>query len=319
MDKLKFHRDKMGIHVYYTGMNPSLSYREYVLNGDIAFNTKQNAVVPEPERISTTTIEEKVVAYFSHKDSCKISVEDYHSRQAKINLDLSNAVSAGDVNAEVRAEIALRELRKTWSEVRQEVKTLIDHEFEVVDIEYPADDRLTPMRHYDDKMVGYFKVDGKFVVSKLVKELCEDAGLVADALGSTRGSYNLSKDNYYGVKLKIEGDEFGKPLKDSAVMNDFTGTMVECHEFVNKAEGVTRECFDQWIASRKYPDKFTVGEMLKKLDTIEYWVNSLDCKVKSKQDHQYAKNAIAQARVEITELANKQESSDNTEASETVQ
>jgi len=319
MSKLKFHRDKMGIYVYYTGMNPSLSYRDYVLNGDIALNTKENAVVPEPERISTTTVEEKVVSYFSHKDSCKISVEDYHSRQAKINLDLSNAVSAGDVNAEVRAEIALRELRKTWSEVRQEVKTLIDHEFEVVDIEYPADDRLTPMRHYDDKMVGYFKVDGKFVVSKLVKDLCENAGLVADALGSTRGGYNLSKDNYYGVKLKIEGDEFGKPLKDAAVMVDFTGTMAECHEFVKKAERVTRECFDQWIASRKYPDKFTVGEMLKKLDTIEYWVNSLDCKVKSKADHQHAKSAIAQARIEITEHANKQENSDDTEASEAVQ
>jgi len=319
MDKLKFHRDKMGIHVYYTGMNPSLSYREYVLNGDIAFNTKQNAVVPEPERISTTTIEEKVVAYFSHKDSCKISVEDYHKRQAKLKVDLSDAISVGDVNAEVRAEITLRELRKTWSEVRQEVKTLTDHEFEIVDIEYPADDRLTPMRHYDDKMVGYFKVDGKFVVSKLVKNLCEGAGLIEDGTGSTRGKYHLSTDGYYGSSLKIEGDDFGKPLKDSSVVKDFTGTMVECYDFIKKAEGTARKCFDQWTASRKYPDQVTVGEMLKHLNHIESYVNTIDYKVKSRSSYSCAKSAIAKAREQIIELANKQKNSDDTEPSEAVQ
>tara|TARA_R110000822_G_scaffold21989_11_gene69559 strand:- start:2225 stop:3184 length:960 start_codon:yes stop_codon:yes gene_type:complete len=319
MDKLKFHRDKMGIYVYYAGMNSGLCHRNYVLNGDIEFNAGENAVIPEPERISTLTNEEKVVAYFSHKDNCKILVEDYLDRKNSLSLDHSNAVNSGDVAAEVRAEIALRELNKTWSEDRQTVKTLTNHEFEIVDIEYPADDRLVPIRHYDDKMVGYFKVDGKFVVDKLAQDLCNNAGLVSDSTGLTRGKYCASKSSYYGWKLTIEGDEFGKPVSGGDVVKDFTGTMVECHEFIQKAEGLVRDCFDQWVASRKYPDKFTVGEMLKHLDSIEFWVKSIDFKVKSKSNHRYATGAITQAREEIIKAAKEAGISDDTEVSEASQ
>tara|TARA_R110000824_G_scaffold118090_2_gene270238 strand:- start:244 stop:1203 length:960 start_codon:yes stop_codon:yes gene_type:complete len=319
MDKLKFHRDKMGIYVYYAGMNPGLNHRNYVLNGDIEFNAGENAVIPEPERISTLTNEEKVVAYFSHKDNCKILVEDYLDRKNSLSLDHSNAANSGDVDAEVRAEIALRELNKTWSEDRQMVKTLTNHEFEVVDIEYPADDRLMPIRHYDDKMVGYFKVDGRFVVEKLARELCNNAGLVEDANGYTRGKYCVNTSTYSGLKFHIEGDEFSKTVNRADVTKNFTGTMVECHEFIKEAEELTRGCFDQWIASRKYPDKFTVGEMLKHLDSIEGWVKMIDFKVKSRSHHEWARSAIVKARQEIIKAANEAGISDDTEASEAAQ
>ena len=321
MDKLKFHRDKMGIYVYYAGVNQDLRHNDYVLNRDIKFNVKENSVVPEPESISTLRTEEKIVGYISlvSKDSCKISVDDYEARKLKLVNRKSVATQAGDVDGEVRAEVGLRQLREGWKEDRQMVKTLTKHEFEVIDIEYPADDRLVPMRHYDDKMVGYFKVDGKFVIDKLAKELCVNAGLVSDATGSTRGKYNASKTNYYGWKLTIEGDEFGKPVNEGDVLKQFSGTMVECHDFIRNAEELVRNCFDQWVASRKYPDKFTVGEMLKQLDSIEFWVNAIHYKVKSKSDHQSARDSINRARSEITRLASEMQNSDDIEASEAAQ
>lgn len=321
MDKLKFHRDKMGIYVYYAGMNQGLRHNDYVLNRNIMFNTKQNAVIPEPERISTVTNEEKIVNYISlvSKDSCKISVDDYEARKAKLVNEKFAATQASDVDGEVRAEVGLRQLREGWREDRQMVKTLTNHEFEIIDIEYPADDRLIPIRHYDDKMVAYFKVDGEFVVNKLAKDLCHNAGLVSDGTGSTRGKYCASKTSYYGWKLTIEGDEFGKQVNAGDVTKGFTGTMVECHEFIKNAEELVRSCFDQWVASRKYPDKFTVGEMLKQLDSIEYWVNAIQFKIKSKSNHQYAKSAIADARIKITKLASEQQDPDDTEVSEAAQ
>lgn len=319
MDKLKFYRDKMGIYVYYAGMNQGLRHNDYILNGDIIFNIKQNAVVPEPERISTVTNEEKAVGYISNKDGCKISVEDYVNRFDTARSDRNNAKQMHNLDGEVLAEVTLRRLKETWREDRQTVKTFTDHEFEVIDIEYPADDRLVPIRHYDDKMVGYFKVDGKFVVDKLAKDLCNDAGLVGDANGSTRGKYCASKTNYYGWKLTIEGDEFGKLVNDGDVVKDFTGTMVECHEFIKNAEELVRDCFDQWMGSRKYPDKFTVGEMLKQLDSIEFWVNAIKFKIRSKNDHQYAKDAINRARSEIIKLASESGNPDDTEVSGVAQ
>tara|TARA_R110002126_G_C10490983_1_gene504928 strand:+ start:155715 stop:156680 length:966 start_codon:yes stop_codon:yes gene_type:complete len=321
MDKLKFHRDKMGIYVYYAGVNQGLGHNDYVLNRDIKFNVKENSVVPEPESISTLTTEEKTVGYISlvSKDNCKISVDDYEARKLKLVNEKSVATQASDVDGEVRAEVSLRQLRESWQPDRQMVKTLTKHEFEIIDIEYPADDRLVPIRHYDDKMVGYFKVDGKFVVDKLAKDLCDNAGLVSDGTGSTRGKYCASKTSYYGWKLTIEGDEFGKPVNDGGAVKDFTGTMVECHEFIRSAEKLVRSCFDQWVASRKYPDKFTVGEMLKHLDSIEFWVRSIDFKVKSKSNHGYATSAIARAREEIINAAKEAGISDDTEVSGSAQ
>jgi len=319
MDKLKFHRDKMGIHVYYAGMNSGLRYYDYILNGDIKFSVRQNAVVPEPERISTVTEEEQVVGYISNKDGSKISPDDYVGREARAIKDRNDAQSIHDVNGEVRAEVTLRQLRETWREDRQIVKTFTDHKFEIIDIEYPADDRLVPIRHYDDKMVGYFKVDGKFVVTKLAKELCENAGLVSDATGSVRGKYHAGKTNYYGWKLTIEGDEFGKPVNEADVVKDFTGTMAECHEFIKKAEEVTRDCFDEWIASRKYPDKLTIGQMLKHLNSIESRLTTIDYKVKSRTSYQYTKEAITKAKSEILQAAKKLQNSDDIEVSETAQ
>jgi len=311
----------MGIYVYYAGMNQGLRGDNYVLNRDIEFNVNENSVIPEPESISTLRTQEEVVNYISltSKDGCKISVDDYEARKLKLLHEKTAATQTNDMDGEVRAEVGLRQLREGWREDRQMVKTLIKHEFEIIDIEYPADDRLIPIRHYDDRMVAYFKVDGEFVVNKLAKDLCHHVGLVSDGTGLVRGKYHVAKTSYYGWRFIIEGDEFGNQVDAGDVTKGFTGTMVECHEFIKNAEELVRNCFDQWVASRKYPDKFTVGEMLKQLDSIKYWVNAIEPKIKSKNSHQYAKNAIADARIKITKLASEQQDSDDTEVSEAAQ
>jgi len=301
MSKFVFHRDKMGICVYYAGMNQGHRHTHgLTLNETVEFSSGVSAVVPEPARLSSVTIESETVGYINRKDNTKMTLEEHEIERVKLGAELSQAQANGDEEAEVRASIAKRKFEQTWEDDVQNVRKHTDFEFEIVDIDYPADERMLPLRHYGDEQINYFEIDTKEVIKRLAHSLCRGEGLKeVEQRAINNRTYSLSQ--HYGWNWYIEGKDYSDSF--GSFRGKFTGTLNECTDYINSVEKVVRDAFDKWMVSGRSPAGMTVGVVNKHLDEIEGIVRRIDTKIKTRNAFNNALNRIHQAKRELGELA----------------
>lgn len=313
--KFIFHKDQFGVVVYYMGMNPNeprLLSLEFKINNKTDFDPSKTCVVPLVTRISTTSIETQATGYQHDDGFTTLSVTSYNAKLKALETDVMNAVTDGDVTKEVAAQVALRYLQDHWAVQTEEVDVYKDYDFEIIDIEYPADERLIPLRHLDEVKINYFKVDGELVAKNLIHQLCQEAGLEQKTCGIR--CYGFAGYNNDVYSWRIEGVTYGAPL-GKLTLSNFTGHLQDCRVYINEIEAVVRQCFDEWLISGKTSKGLSVKFLIDHLKTIELQVNYIQSKIKTQQYHTGAKNAIALAKAEIEaigaqELIDGQENSD---------
>ena len=299
--KIVFHRDRFDIHVYHPGMNKETrnSGLDLMLNGTIPFDTRHSLVVPKIKRVSSVQMVNALVGYINTAQGTTMTPQEYQTELSNLEQSLANARNAGDTELEVRAEIALRKFNDEWREERQDVEDLTDYEFEIVDIDYPADDRLVPLRHIDGQKINYFEVNGKKVALDFIRSLCVGEGLSENSSGKRR-TFKLD-DHYSGIRFRIEGKSYESNV-ERIRLNNFTGTLCECQKFIDSIEKAARLDFDEWVISGKSPDGLTVGEVTRHLDEIERMIRRIDSKIKTKSQHQWAIDRVLEAKNEIRAL-----------------
>tara|TARA_S200002703_G_C3783460_1_gene241501 strand:+ start:769 stop:1725 length:957 start_codon:yes stop_codon:yes gene_type:complete len=313
--KFVFHRDRFDIHVYHPGMNHEgrNSGHDLMLNGTIPFDTRHSLVVPKVKRVSSVKTDNKVVGYVNPTEKLTTTIPLYQAALNDIEQKLENAQLAGDTELEVRAEIELRKFKNEWHEDRQDVETLIDYEFEIVDIDYPADDRMIPMRHVDGQKINYFEVDGRKIALDFIRSLCVGEGLTQDNSNKRRTFY-VEDSRYSGMTFRLEGKSYQTNINLVRLKN-FIGTLGECQEYIDSIEKAARLDYDEWVVSGKSPDDLTIGEVTKHLDEIESMIRRIDSKVKTQQQKEYAISRVLQAKNEIRAFAPIEETDDETEIS----
>lgn len=310
MTPFKFHRDKFGVHVYYSGMNNEAAYatrnEELVLNGNVVFDPTESAVVPPVERISSIKTETQLVGYRNTNDGSTMATSIYNVKKADLQKAIDDANESGDTEARIRAMVALEDFLGSWEKDEKEVDVHLDFEFVVEDIIYPADDRFLPMRHYDESEINYFKVDMEDVARKFIRELMTDAGLRYVETNSwsapkDRGTWtmrNNDPDNWC-----IEGnDDYQEEMKEIG-LRDFTGDLEECRAQIKKMEMAIRGGYDRWYMNDRQPDGLTTGMVLKFLDAIEHRVRWTEPKIKTKKYHDQAFLVIKEFRDIVKGLA----------------
>lgn len=313
--KFTFHKDQFGVHVYYAGMNNNprhnfSSKSNLKINEIVDFDATTTCVVPAVVRVSSCGKEAQTTGYKNSETGQTMTVSAYNAEETCLRLARDQATHMDD---EVATEIAFRRFGKEWTEESKEVEVHTDYEFEVVDIEYPADERLIPLRHTDDERINYFEVDGKQVALNLAHSLCKDEGLKHDGNGNKRGTYNIA--TYSNLEYwQIEGECYGKPTKHLNLVK-FTGDLGECRVYINEIECAVRQCFDEWVVSGKKPSGLTVGVVTKYLDDIAGMLKHVDTKVKTRRAYDKTLGIIARARLEViqTGLEEINDSLDNDE------
>ena len=303
-EPLKFHRDKFGACVYYAGMNQNAPARRVSglrINNTVEFDPSVTCVVPEVTRLSATTTETQI-KHYRHTDGQMMSVRGYEADKMKLqNIIDATGVSRDD---EIAATIDLSRLTSEWSPEEEQVEKHVDYEFEIIDIEYPADERLIPLRHIGDTQINYFKVDCERVAINMIHTLCKGANLKYSEKNKRR-TYSLEErwsSNARPSNWKIEGENYGNPLSQLNLSNDFTGALPECRDRINEIECAVRDCFDNWVISCTSPKALTVGLMTGYLDKIERMVKMIDTKVRTKNQFNQTLRHIELARLEVLEL-----------------
>ena len=296
--KFIFHKDQFGVLVYYAGMNgnPHQSTTNFKINNKIDFDSSKTCIVPLVTRISTTSVETKETGYKQRNTATTISVSTYLANRDTLELDGRNAKGVGDINKEVVAQVALRHLKEDWEVQTEEVEVYRDYDFEIIDIEYPADERLIPLRHLDEEKINYFRVDGEVVAKSLIHQLCKRAGL-KESRGEVR-CYDFPGYQDQSYSWRIENVTYGSPLNDIK-LSGFTGHLQECRVYMNDIEFKVRECFDEWLISGKTARGLNVKFMINHLETIRRHVCLIASKVKTKNFHTRALHAIELAKAEI--------------------
>ena len=303
MTKFKFFKDKYGVHVYYAAMNKEArgecSHRELTLNETLSFNTGNSIVVPVVTRLSVVSKETQRVGYESNKTGKTISVIEFNNKKALLDTAMSSADS-NDTEAVIRAEVAMRLFKAEWEEQTQEVDVHTDYEFEVEDIEYPADDRMVPMRHYKEVKVNYFTVNGTKVAMDLAHELCKAEGFVEED-SSKRRTFNI---RYNSLSYwRIEGREVPKdPIEAISLRDEYVGDIDECRAYINSIECAVRESFDLWQTSYRQPDGLTVGMVTDRLDRIYRAIQGIDSKVRTKRHFESTLAMVRLAKQEMVEM-----------------
>jgi len=303
MTKFKFFRDKYGVHVYYAGMNRDAriecSQRSLTLNESLPFDPATTIVVPAVTRLSSVTKETQQVGYRSNKTNKTMTVVDFNNRLACLEGNV-NSADSDDIEATTRAEVELRLFIAEWSEETQEIDVHTDYEFEIEDIAYPADDRMIPIRHYDEKHVNYFTVNGTKVAMNLAHALCQTEGFGQNDSGK-RKTYNI---RYNSLSYwRIEGrDVPTEPIDAITLRDEYVGDSEECRAYINSIECAVRACFDLWQASYRQPDGLTVGMVTDHLDRIEQRVKRIDSKIKTKREFEGCLAMIQRVKQEIVEM-----------------
>ena len=205
---------------------------------------------------------------------------------------------------------------KMVSTINKETGIETEHSFEVIDIEYPADERLVPMRHLIEARINYFSVDGKAVAVNMLNILCQDAGLTKVRGGGAREYWMSDYSGEFPHLIKIEGMHCGKPFDEMKLSGHFTGHMQECREYINDLESKARDAVDIWLLDGKTSKGFTVRFLLDHLNTIHSYVYSIQAKIKTKNNHEWALEHISRMINEIKvigmqELMDDEENSDD--------
>jgi len=295
-NKFTFHKDEFGVYVFYAGMNDKVrrGVCNLKINGTIDFNQDVDCVVPPVVRVSSVATKDQVVGYKHKEDGRTISHTAYNAEHQRLEWAKSKTIT---MEEEVATEIAFRRFEKEWEQETQSMTIHTDHKFEVIDILYPADERLIPLRHFDAEQVNYFRTDGKMVALNLAHQLCKDAGLKHESSEHKRGTYHIQ--SYGGLEYwEIEGARYGKPT-NKLNLCIFTGTLDECRDYINKIEQCVRSCFDEWDMHAKQPIGLTVGMVTRQLDKILSIVTGIDSKVRTRNTYSDALTAIARARKEV--------------------
>ena len=293
-----FYKDQWGCHVYYAGRdnNPE-SMSGLLINSKIEFDCGQTCVVPPVKSISRTKTETQNAGYVN--GAGKVMSEVAHDTE-KQNLTsaIRVAQAARDENAEIAATIQKRNFDSEWTLTTKEVDVDTEYNFEVIDIEYPADERLVPLRHLPGEQINYFQVNGKQVVINLLHKLCQGAGLNPGNGKIREYTMHDYHDRDEPNRIMIEGLSCSGPLQD-VKLNSFTGHLQECREYLNEVEGAARACFDLWVLAGKSSVGLTVGFLTKHLDNIRSYVYRIDSKIKTQRSKEYALQQIELARNEI--------------------
>ena len=298
-NKFIFHKDRFGVHVYYAGMNGN-NFVENIdgllINGEHKFSPTQTCCVPSVESISAITIATQPKRYINSETQRIMSITEYNRYEQEWNDDNKSAVG---IDEEVAALAGMRRFRNEWELEYEDVENIEEYEFEIIDIEYPADERLIPLRHVDEKQINYFQVDVKSLGLKLIHKLCEEAKLTQSTSGDFR-TYSI--ESWQGVPgWHIEGVAYGKALH-CIRFDVFTGHLQECREKINYVESQIHDCFDRWLISGKTSKGITVKFFTDHLDSIEGWVSRIASKKKTDRQHRGALEMIALVKAEVLKL-----------------
>lgn len=311
MSKFTFHKDQFGVYVFYAHENSTAEYEfrnsesgKYRLriNKTVDFDPLINCVVPPIKTLAILEIATKVVNYKSNITG-KISSVAVHV------IELARLQAAVDCNDNPNAITTKHSFEKEWLPVSKLIERYIDYDFDVIDIEYPADERLIPLRHLDNERVNYFEVDGIKIALKFAKQLCENVGLKDDGNGEKSRTFWIP--NYGNLQYwTIEGRRYGD-YTSKIKLYTFTGDLAECRNYINTVERGIRAAFDEWEVSYKRPSGLTIGVMTKYLDEIQQSLSQVDTKVRTKGAYCTTRGLIQKARQEIVELEMKKEDLDN--------
>lgn len=299
--KFTFHRDRHGVHVYYTGMNDRARRvsANLVLNSGIEFDASENAVVPPVQRLSSVETVTQTVGYKNKNTGERMTEPAFDAKHSKLKSDLLLANGGDDIEAKVRAGVVLKQLEEEWEEEEQDVEKHTDYEFEIVDILYPADERLVPMRNYDDERINYFKIQPEKLAIKFARTLCADYNLVENE-SKKRGTFRFRWDGL--SSWEIEGKEYNDSMKDLNLQREFIGDIDECRAEINTIEKAIRGCVDEWIACGKRPSGLTVGMVVDFLTVMEQQLRRVDSKIKTQRQKDHAINRLNEFRKEVLEL-----------------
>jgi hypothetical protein len=310
-DKLTFHKDQWGVHVFYAlkNGNPTCKIEGLMLNDKIPFDVTKTCVVPPVKRLSTTAVERQTVGMKNKFDGKTMPVADYNKRHNELRALIDQARIDNDKSTEVGAEIDKRILQNDWETEYQDVEVDREYEFEVIDIEYPADQRLVPMRHVPGIDVNYFIVDGEAVACDMLHKLCQGAGLYNRGKGTGVREYGM-EGGYYSNgdvanNIKIEGRSYSEGFND-VKLQQFNGHINECRQYIQEVEAAARKCFDLWKLNGKTARGLSVGFLTDHLEKIEHYVRGIDSKIKTKRQKEYAMDSIQLALNEIKAIGMQQ-------------
>lgn len=192
-------------------------------------------------------------------------------------------------------------VKRLWSSCPKS-QVVTDYEFEVIDIDYPADERLIPLRHYNHEKVNYFQVDLMNVAVKLAHSLCQDKFNLKFNNSQKRGTYYLGDPDYYAIFFywTIEGKQYTEPLIDKIFPRDFIGDLAECNAAIIEVEKAIRACVEEWRAHDKEPSELNVGLVINFLDGVVRKLGTIDPKIRTAKNlrelyddiHQFRQNVL---------------------------
>ena len=295
--KLIFHKDQYGVHVYYRGMNSQAPSYSLMINRTIDFDPSITCVVPS---VTSVTLTESKVRKTEWKNSVTgktMTLVAYDSEYHKLQAE-SNRLGE-TIEIEVAAKVAFNRFKQEWIVQSEEVEVVTDYEFEVIDIDYPADERLIPLRHLGDTKINHFDVNGGKVALDFANKLALGAGLKFEN-SYDRGTHYYP--SYGGLSYwRIEGKTYGDNMS-KVRLHDFTGDLMECRKYINEVESCARSCFDQWVMSGKRPDGLTVGLVTEHLDKIARELQQVQTKIKTQDNYRDTQRLIEKAKAEVIEL-----------------
>jgi len=302
--KLIFHQDQHGVHVYYRGMNidylvtqsqaPSCFLK---INRTIDFDPSITCIVPPVENVTSTESKRQKTKWVNVSTKKTMTLVAYDSEYYKLKAAASRTHMT--MEEEVAANVEFNRFEKEWQVESEDVDVITEFDFEVIDIDYPADERLIPLRHLGDTKINYFDVDGKKTALDMAHKLCQEAGLKFEDTYK-RGTYYFP--GYGGLDYwKIEGKTYGDNM-EKIKLHIFTGDLIECRKYINEVERCVRSCFDQWVMSGKRPNGLTVGLVTEHLDKMASKLSFVETKIKTKDHYQDLQRLIKDARAEVIEL-----------------
>lgn len=287
-----FYKDKNGICIYYA--NASGTTRSLIINEKTEFNSGNTSVVPLITRVSTVETVTEIIEY-THQKTGEVIYPSVFNTQ----LDEINEIDEEDLTLEelIIHQDKKDELINNWVPIDGPVEKWTDYPFEIIDIDYPSDTRLVPLRHYDISRINYFQIATSAVAKAFAHKLCKEAGLKADNAGNQKGTYKISDYSYLDY-WRIEGKTY-KPEKVNK--QSFTGNMEECHAYLDEIEASTQQAFDNWKVNNTPLDEIAIRTVIGNLDAILGYVTRVETKIKTRQQYQWALSKIAETKTELIE------------------
>jgi hypothetical protein len=301
-EPIKFYRDEFGIHVYYSEANKGwVGSKNLKINYDLDFDPSTPCVVPAVTSVTEVKTVD-YVDYYLHGDGRQLTVKAYQGMRSQLQHDEDSAYRRDDTEAELAASIELRKLEFDWNEVRAQKEERDDCKFEVLDIDYPADDRLFPMRHFDSEKINHFIVDGEKVAVDFAHQLCLGAGLKSSNDSRHQdGTYDLSHNglSYWRIESTYHDPKHGECPK----LQEFMGNLSDCQHYVHTIEKAVRRKFDTWASKDSSLGRITAHKLLEKIDSLSTMVERVASKVRTNYEYGQVRERISSLRDYIVDRA----------------